>query len=133
MLVCTQKKIISGVFITFAGNCRKALHFYRDCFGGTVEFELFNTDLQGIRELPVVRGSLLSERIAIYGSDLVHNEGRRLGNYMSVFLPCSDCADRDQILRKLSTGPQLQKLNDRKDQSLIELIDPFDVRWVLAL
>ena len=74
---------MSAVFITFSGNCRKALTFYQGCFGGTLRLETFGEALDGYPETPVISGSLVSDRVVIHGSDLVHNEGRTLGNYIS--------------------------------------------------
>lgn len=82
MIKHPHDKLISAVFITFFGNCKQALTFYQSCFGGLLQFETFEKEIQGYRELPVVSGSLVSEKIIIHGSDLVHNEGRKIGNYI---------------------------------------------------
>ena len=92
-------KLRSGVFITFAGNCKKALTFYQTCFGGTLQFETFTEELNGYSEMPVISGSLVSDRIIIHGSDLVHNEGRKPGNNISILLHCKDTYDRNEIGR----------------------------------
>src|SRR5690606_35951635 len=97
-------KLKSAVFITFSGNCKRALTFYQSCFGGTLHFETFDKELEGFSNVPVVSGSLVSESINIHGSDLVHNEGRKLGNYISVFLQCKDAAYRKELVKKLQAG-----------------------------
>ena len=76
-----NNKVTSAIFITFSGNCIKALRFYQSCFGGTLQFETFGKELlQEYTEIPVVSGSLVSDGIIIHGSDLVHEEGRKIGN-----------------------------------------------------
>ena len=40
-------------------------------------------------EMPVISGFLVADKVTIYGSDLVHNEGRQLGNYMAIFVHCN--------------------------------------------
>ncbi|MES2419108.1 MAG: glyoxalase, partial [Bacteroidota bacterium] len=97
-------KLISAVFITFSGNCKKALTFYQTCFGGLLQFELFEKELPGYPEMPVVNGSLVSDRIVIHGSDLIHNEGRKLGNYMAIFLHCKNTAERKTLIEKLEAN-----------------------------
>ena len=93
MLLQNSDKLVNGVFITFAGNCKKALTFYQTCFGGTLHFETFAQELRGYKEKPVIIGSLVANSIVIHGSDLVHNEGRKIGNYISIFLPFKNADD----------------------------------------
>lgn len=125
-------KLTSAIFITFSGNCKKALTFYQTCFGGTLLFETFEKELKGYTEMPVVSGSLVSDRIIIHGSDLVHNEGRKLGNYISIFLHCKNTYDRKALIEKLELNKNLFVKN-YDDQKLIEVTDAFDVRWVLGV
>ncbi len=128
----TKEKLKSAVFITFPGNCKKALTFYQSCFGGILQLEPFKEELEAYKEI-VVSGSLLAESITIHGSDLVHNEGRKLGNYISIFFECENSRCRKELIEKL----QFEKRNifqkNQEDQKLIELTDAFDVRWVLAV
>lgn len=126
-------QLTSAVFITFSGNCKKALTFYQTCFGGTLRFEIFEEELQGFSEIPVVSGSLVSDRITIHGSDLVHNEGRKLGNYISIFLRCRDTHDRKVLIEKLEFGRNDLFFRNYDDQKLIEIVDAFDVRWILGV
>lgn len=123
----------SAIFITFSGNCKKALTFYQKCFGGLLQFETFEEELEGYTELPVISGSLVSERIIIQGSDLVHNEGRKLGNYISIFLYCKNRNDRNELLKKLKFGHYNCLQNNYNDQKLIEVTDAFEVRWILSI
>src|SRR5690606_10844661 len=125
-------EFVSAIFITFSGNCRKALTHYQTCFGGDLQFELFGKTLPGYTEAPVVNGSLVSDRIIIHGSDLVHNEGRILGNYIAVFLHCKNADDRQALIGKLEAR-KTHPLTANQDDQLIELTDVFDVRWVLGI
>lgn len=133
MLVQESVKITSGIFITFSGNCKKALTFYQTCFGGRLHFEIFPQKLPGYPEIPVLSGSLISESIIIYGSDLVHNEGRNIGNYLSVFLQCKNAEHRRIIIGKLKSVHKTQSPGNHEEQRLIEIRDVFDVRWVLGI
>lgn len=132
MIEHSKDKLGSGVFITFSGNCKKALTFYQTCFGGILQFEAFETVLKGYTEMPIINGSLISNRIAIYGSDLVHNEGRKLGNYMSIFLPCKDIQERKSLIEKLAIDGR-DVAGEFQDQKLIEITDAFEVGWVLGV
>lgn len=126
-------KLVNAVFITFSGNCRKALTFYKSCFGGTLQFEMFEQELPGYTEIPVIIGSLVSDNIIMYGSDLVHNEGRILGNYMSIFLYCTNTYTRKELINKLISNKKDHFTKTDDDQKLVEITDAFDVRWVLGI
>lgn len=129
MLFDNSDKLTGGIFISFAGNCKKALTFYQGCFGGTLELETFDTPLDGFIEKPVISGSLVSDSLIIHGSDLVHDEGRRVGNHLSVFLPCKSAHERRIIAGKLQGAFGTNSDEER----LIEVVDRFEVRWVLGI
>lgn len=128
-----HRNLVSAVFITFPGNCKKALTYYQTCFGGTLRFETFEKELPGYAEIPVVNGSLISGRVNIYGSDLVHSEGRTLGNYMSIFLLCKTTDERQALIEKLKSDKEHPFAEHDKDQKLVEVTDAFDVRWILGV
>lgn len=129
-----NNKVTSAIFITFSGNCIKALKFYQSCFGGTLQFETFGKELlQGYTEIPVISGSLVSDRIIIHGSDLVHEEGRKIGNYLSIFLHCKNSDDRKVLIGKLEGNKKSLFNENEEDQKLIEIRDAFDVRWLLGV
>jgi len=132
MLVQQTERLQSGIFITFSGNCRPALTFYQACFGGTLHFDMFDQPLQGYAETPVVSATLVSERIVIYGSDLVHNEGRKLGNYLAVFMPCQDTVERAELITRLTSRKNKKEDRNTMDK-FIEVTDLFNVRWVLGV
>lgn len=127
-----EETYTSAIFLTFSGNCKKALTFYQSCFGGKLQFDLFEQQLPGFTEMPVIRGSLVSEKLIIHASDLVHNEGRRVGNNIALFLPCKDAEDRLALVNKLTLN---RSLIDQDDLylPLLEVIDAYEVRWMLAI
>lgn len=133
MMEHNHDKLTCAIFITFSGNCKKALTFYQTCFGGLLQFETFEKKLTGYADLPVVSGSLVADNIIIYGSDLVHNEGRKLGNYIAVFLHCENSEDRKSLIEKLDFDQKNHFVSNDNDQKLIEVTDAFDVRWVLGV
>ena len=133
MLVKNSDKLTSGIFITFSGNCKRALTFYQTCFGGMLHFETFDRELQGYTEKPVISGSLVSDSIVIHGSDLVHNEGRKIGNYLSIFLQCKNTDDRKILIEKIKSGHRDLSYRNYEEKVLIEVTDAFDVTWILSV
>ncbi len=106
--------------------------FYQSCFGGSLDFDRLDKKINGYSELPIVSASLISPSVIIYGSDLVHDDGRKIGNYLSIFLPCTNVADRGRLAIKLTAGRQAILGNNETDQ-LVEVTDIFDVRWILGI
>lgn len=123
---------MSGIFITFPGNCKKALTFYQACFGGILHFEMLDKAMEGYTEIPVISGALVSDRLVLYGSDLVQDGGRRVGNHMAIFLSCHDVLDRRDIIGKL-TRNTAHKVTLRDGDKLVEIKDSFDVSWILGI
>lgn len=121
---------VSAIFLTFSGNCKEALTFYQSCFGGTMQLEVFDQHLQGYTSMPVIKGSLIADTITIHASDLVHNEGRILGNYMAIFMAFKNVDARTALIQKLQVNPKLPRAKN-DETALIEITDAFDVRWIL--
>ncbi len=129
MAASNQNPFVSAVFLTFSGNCKEALTFYQTCFGGALRFDFFE-GLQGYAQLPVINGSLVSDTINIHGSDLVHNEGRILGNHIAIFMQCANVEARKVLIEKLQQNKE-SGFTGNDDEKLIEITDAFDVRWIL--
>ena len=132
MILQKPYQLTSAVFITFSGNCKAALMFYQSCFGGHLQVDTFHK-VDDFLAFPVVSASLVSERIVIHGSDLVHNEGRTLGNYISIFLYCKNVDDRAKLIDKLICKEQNFRIHRKSNEKLIEITDAFDVRWTLGI
>ena|SRR5690554_5346083 len=128
-----KENFTSAVYLTFSGDCKKALAFYHACFGGTWQLQLLEQRLPGYTTLPVVSGSLVSDRIIIHASDLVHDEGRKVGNNMAIFLSCKDAEDRKTWVKKLTANHQHLLRAWDVGQPLLEITDAFQVRWVLGI
>lgn len=132
MIQTCSEQLVGGIFITFSGNCEKALRFYKTCFGGRVKFETIEISYEGRTVMPVVIGSLVSDRLKILGSDLVHGEGRKVGNYIAIYFPCTNREERNAVLRKLGLGKN-ELLFSGDDQKLVEVTDVFNVTWILGI
>lgn len=123
----------SAVFITFSGNCRQAFTSYHACFGGELQVETFEQEVEGFPEKPVLKAVLKSPKLVLYGSDLVHNEGRRTGNYMAVLVSCNSEQERCYYLKQLHVASLHHQSLTNEGQALIEIVDRFDVRWMFAI
>lgn len=123
----------SAVFVTFSGNCKNALTFYQSCFGGQLNFQFLDVKIPGVNETPILIGSLKSKWIRIYGSDLVPNEGRLIGNSLAIFVNFQDKDQRNNLMERLNDDSKRPITESERDNPLIEITDRFDVSWILAV
>lgn len=100
-----------NAYLTFNGNCREAMEFYRDCLGGDLS-------LQTIGESPIadklpapmkdcILHSILNNgELTIMGSDCVPEQGLVKGNGVSLNITCSSEAEIKAYYKKLSVDGQ---------------------------
>jgi len=81
-------------YLTFNGNCKEAMTFYKNCLGGELE-------LQTIGESPladkmpvqmkdsILHATLTNDKLILMGSDMVDNNGLIKGNAVSLMLDCN--------------------------------------------
>lgn len=81
-------------YLTFDGNCREAMEFYRDCLGGELRFQTLRESPETER-LPermkayIVQASLKKANFVLMGSDMTDEEVLQ-GNSVSILLNCTD-------------------------------------------
>lgn len=98
-----------NAYLTFNGNCREAMTFYRDCLGGVLS-------LQTIGESPladkmpkemkdcILHGTLTRDAMVLLGSDMVGEQGLTKGNAVSLMLDCSSEQELRDCFEKLTAG-----------------------------
>ena len=96
-------------YLTFNGNCREAMRFYKDCLGGELT-------LQTIGESPlsesmpakmkdcILHATLTNDNLVLMGSDMVPQSGLVKGNAVSLSLNCASEEDINTFYHKLSEG-----------------------------
>ena len=96
-------------YLTFDGNCREAMDFYKDCLGGELV-------MQAIGESPlaskmpeqmqncILHSSLTNKNILLMGTDCVPESGLIKGNSVSLSLNCSSEEEIRRFYAKLVRG-----------------------------
>jgi PhnB protein len=96
-------------YLTFNGNCREAMAFYKKCLGGKLT-------LQTIGESPlsekmpakmkdcILHASLVKGSLVLLGSDMVATEGLVRGNSISLSLDCNNEKEIRECYENLSAG-----------------------------
>jgi len=100
-------RIIS--YLTFNGNCREAMTFYKKCLGGTLTFQTVGeSPLSG--KMPermkdcILHATLKKGGKVLMGTDMVGEEGLIKGNSVSLSLTCSSEDEIKNYYAKLSKG-----------------------------
>ena len=98
-------------YLTFNGNCREAMNFYKHCLGGELSFQTIGeSPLSG--KMPasmkesIVHAALIRDRIVIMASDMVWEKGVIRGNAVSLRLDCSSEEEIRDCYEKLAEGGQ---------------------------
>ena|SRR5688572_17129852 len=98
-----------NTYLTFNGNCRKAMAFYKDCFGGTLTLQTLEkspgTDqLPGPMKRVILQATLVNDQLILIGSDMVSEQGLITGNAVSLMLRCSNEDELKSYYKKLLSG-----------------------------
>jgi PhnB protein len=96
-------------YLTFNGNCREAMTFYRDVLGGQLTFQTIGDSPLSHKMPPemkecILHATITNNRLILMGSDMVPHTGLQHGNAVSMSLQCvSEEEIRDRYM-KLSSG-----------------------------
>ena len=100
-----MKQLIT--YLTFSGNCQKAMEFYKDCLGGDLYLQTMKDSPFG-DELPekiqecIIHAELKTESFILMATDLVGKHGLIRGNSVSIMLECSSKDELEDAFNKLS-------------------------------
>lgn len=96
-------------YLTFNGNCRQAMVFYRDCIGGELVLETIG-DLPLSGKIPcemkplIVHATLTKGALVIVGTDMGNEKEIAKGNAVAMLLDCDSEAEAREVYEKLSAG-----------------------------
>lgn len=96
-------------YLTFNGNCREAMTFYRDCLGGELVLETIG-DLPMSGKIPcemkaiVIQATLTKGPLVIVGTDMGNEKEIAKGNAVAMLLDCDSEAEARSVYQKLSAG-----------------------------
>ncbi|UII32744.1 VOC family protein [Fulvivirga ulvae] len=96
-------------YLTFNGNCREAMIFYQNCFGGELYLQTIG-DTPEAEKLPrevrdyILHASLDGNDLVLMGTDMVEDNGLIKGNAMSIMVECNDELEVRKYYERLSEG-----------------------------
>jgi len=125
-------------YLTFNGNCREAMLFYKKCLGGELHFQTLGESV-GTEQLPealeayILHASLRCAHAEIIATDLVPDEGLYRGNNIALLLECRSLNELMLVYQRLAKGgTATQRVIPTKSGSYYaSLTDRFGIRWML--
>ncbi len=125
-------------YLTFNGNCRTAMNFYKECLGGELIFQTIGESPLSER-MPdrmkdcILHSTLTKEFLVLMGTDIVNESGLIIGNSVSLVLDCSNEEEIRNCYHKLSAGGRaVHGLKNTFWGALFgELTDKYGYRWLL--
>ncbi|MBB2144312.1 VOC family protein [Pedobacter sp. LMG 31464] len=125
-------------YLTFNGNCRKAMTFYQHCLGGELKFQTIGetplTDkMTDKMKSYIVQATLTKGDLILIATDLVTDEGLTKGNAVSLLLNCSSEEELNAYYNKLSVGAKATQAAEVNfwDTLFASITDEFGNNWLL--
>lgn len=125
-------------YLTFNGNCREAMSFYKDCLGGDLYFQTIG-ETPLAEKMPVkmkdliLHSTLTNGALLIMGSDMASERGLIKGNALSLMLDCDTEQDIHAFFEKLSAGGTVTHPLENTFWGAIigDFTDKFGNNWIL--
>jgi PhnB protein len=125
-------------YLTFNGNCREAMTFYKECLGGKLIFQTIGESPLS-KKMPVkmknciLHSTLKKNNFLLMASDMVSEKGLIKGNAISLMLDCSTEAEIKKCYQKLSQGGKQTHTLENSFWGALSgnLIDKFGNNWLL--
>ena len=96
-------------YLTFNGNCREAMTYYKECLGGELSFQTIGESPLS-EKMPhkmkecILHSTLINSSHIIMATDCVREEGLIKGKSVSLCLNCSSEKEIKSLYEKLSAG-----------------------------
>ena len=127
-----------NIYLTFNGNCREAMNFYRDCLGGELFFQTIGESPMADK-MPehmknyILHSTLTKGALVIMASDMVADRGFTIGNNVSLMLNCSSEAEIRIAYGNLAAGGQAVHPLELSFWGALfgDLIDKYGNQWLL--
>jgi PhnB protein len=125
-------------YLTFEGNCREAMTFYRDCFGGELKIMTVG-ESPAAAGMPkeshgdVMHARLESGPIVLMASDRLSPEKAVMGNCDALLVDCASGEEIESLFGKLSRGGVVNSALKKEfwGATYGDITDRFSFRWML--
>src|SRR4030095_9234738 len=130
--------MLANLYLTFNGNCREAMTFYKECLGGELIFQTVGeTPLS--EKMPqrmkntIIHATLTHGPLVLMGSDMVGKNGLIRSNAVSISLQCESEEQVRKCYQMLSQeGHADHPLENSFWGALFgDLTDKYGIHWLL--
>jgi PhnB protein len=125
-------------YLTFNGNCREAMIFYKDCLGGelvlqTVGESPLSDKLPPQMKKSILHSTLTRDGLLLMASDMVSDKGLVRGNSVSLMLNCSSEQEIKTCYENLAKGGEATHPLENTFWGALfgDLVDKFGNHWLL--
>ena len=125
-------------YLTFSGNCREAMEFYKECLGGDLTLQTIGESPLADKLPPQMKESILHSTLTkgtlqLMASDMVAEQGLMKGNAVSLMLNCSSEDEINRFYANLSRGGEATHPLENSFWGALfgDLTDKFGNHWLL--
>lgn len=125
-------------YLSFDGNCREAMQFYKQCLGGDLVLQTIG-ESPLCEQLPkkmknyILHASLTSGSLVLMGSDMLPDSGLVRGNSVTLVLQCDSEAEIRGNYENLAMGGRITHPVALTYWGALfgTLTDKFGIHWML--
>jgi PhnB protein len=104
-----SSNMVLETYLTFNGNCREAMNFYKECLGGELWFQTIGESplsehMPDQMKESILHATLTKDGMVLMGSDMVPQSGLIKGNAVSMSLTCSSEEELRMTYERLANG-----------------------------
>jgi PhnB protein len=125
-------------YLNFNGNCKEAMQFYQQCFGGDLMMQKLSESPMGVQRPSadgnkILHSILTKEELVMMGSDMI-GEKLSKGNDVGLCLNCKSDDELQNSFSRLSEGAVIVTPLHQTfwGATYAELIDKYGMRWMLS-
>lgn len=127
-----------NAYLTFSGNCREAMNFYKDCLGGELTLQTVGESPLADKLPPqmkecILHATLIKDKLVLMGSDMVGENGLKKGNAVSMVINCSSDEEIRAFYDRLSAGGNKDHALEQSfwGATFGDLTDKYGNHWLL--
>ncbi len=127
-----------NAYLTFNGNCREAMTFYKACLGGELSFQTIGASPLSAKmpermKACMLHATLTKDALVLMGTDMVGAQGLIKGNNVTLSLNCSSEEEIKTFYEQLSAGGVANHSLEENFWGALfgELTDKFGNHWIL--
>jgi PhnB protein len=122
-------------YLTFNGNCREAMEFYRDCLGGELSIMAVGDSPMASQMLDqkdqVMHSMLKNDGMVLMASDMIMPGELIQGNTVTLCIIGGNAEELKTFFTKLSEGGKVgHELKEEFFGTFGELTDKFGINWM---